>query len=167
MFVVDASTLILLAKATALRKLAEEKELVITEKVREEVVESDTFDAKLIQKLIREELIEVEEVHTDQDLIEEFRLDEGEASTYELYDDHALIATDDKQLIKLCRLEEIPFASSMPLLVRMYEKDLLGKAETLSKLERLNEQGWYSENFYERMKEEVKDDEDDVDSDES
>ena len=39
------------------------------------------------------------------------RLDEGEAATYALFNDkrHKAILTDDGELIKLCKLEKVPF----------------------------------------------------------
>lgn len=67
-------------------------------------------------------------------ILSQFRLDEGEAATYALFDAkrHKAILTDDGELIKL------------------------SKKEALSKLENLHGIGRYSKGLYEHFKSEVK-----------
>ncbi len=151
MFIFDASTLILLAKIELLGKLAKEKDIVITETVeREATIKKDTFDSKLIRSLIDEGSISVELVEKNsiiEDLMRDFNMDKGEASTLALYQEMEgeLLATDDGQLIKAAKVLGIPFASSVAFLIRANQKGLLEEDIALEKLRKLEKYGWYKE----------------------
>ena len=160
MLISNASTLILLAKATLLQRFLDHFEVMIPDKVLEEVQYKDAFDAKLIQKEV--ELGRIKIGKTDgkklKMVLRQFRLDEGEASAYVLFKKAGgkAILTDDKELIKLCRLERVPFICALAIVVRMLEKDLITKEEAEEKLHKINDYGRYSKDIYEYFKSKVK-----------
>ena len=90
-------------------------------------------------------------------LLREFRIGEGEASIFVLCNKYkdCLILTDDKKLITLCRLEKKNFASSMAIVVRMYEEKLIDKKTAIEKLDKLFAYGRYTIELYEYFKGQV------------
>ncbi|MDP3765252.1 MAG: hypothetical protein Q8R04_01955, partial [Nanoarchaeota archaeon] len=66
------------------------------------------------------------------------------------------ILTDDGELIKLCKLQDVPFICAMAIVIKLYEKKRLSKEKTIKKLEMLYKVGRYSEKLYEHFKNEVK-----------
>ena len=162
MLVSNTSTLILLAKITVLEKTLETfGEVVIPKKVFEEIVEKrELFDSQLILKQIENKKIIIKEIKTKDitQILSQFRLDEGEAAAYAIYTKgkYKALLTDDKELIKLCRIENIPFITAMAIVIRLNEKNILTKEEALEKLEALYKVGRYSKEIYEFFKQEVK-----------
>lgn len=84
------------------------------------------------------------------DILKQFKLDEGEASTFALYDKrkHKAILTDDRELIKLCKISNIRFISAMSIIVTLFRKKFIDKQEALEKLEKLQGYGRYSNEIY-------------------
>ena len=161
MFVSNTSTLILLAKISSLQKFIDvSPEISIPEEVEEEATCCDTFDAKLIAKAIETKKIRVKKASDKKkdEALTEFRLDRGEAAAYALFEKgvHTALLTDDAELIKLCRIERIPFLCAMAIVVRLYEKSILNKEEALAKMEKLVAIGRYSKNIYERYSAELR-----------
>ncbi len=148
MLVSNSSTLILLAKVSALETFLENSdEVIIPEEVYKESVENKThFDAFLIQKHIGGK-ISVKKTNKNIEMIKkQFRLDEGEAAAFALYDKqkHKAILTDDRELIKLCKLEKIKFLCALGIIVALYKKQKISKKECLEKMEKLQKFGRYS-----------------------
>lgn len=161
MLVSNASTLILLAKASILQEFLDNFKVVIPKEVFSEVVgNKDTFDSMLIRREIERGRINVGEIDGKKlkVMLQEFRLHEGEAAAYILFNDTKAraILTDDRELIKLCRIERTPFICSMAIIVRMYEKNLITKKNANDKLDRLYDYGRYSKGIYNYFKNEVK-----------
>ena len=162
MFISNTSTLVLLAKVGCLEKFLEISPIIeIPIQVKEEVLfEQDSYYARLIQKLIQQGKIKVVLVDPTKvkRVMSQFRLDYGEAAAYVGFNlkKHLAVLTDDGELIKLCKLENIPFICAMAVIIRMYEKQKLSAEETLSKLSELNQVGRYSQKLYEHFKREVK-----------
>ncbi len=161
MLVSNTSTLVLLAKIDCLEELISiSPPIEIPAQVKEEALfEKDSYDAKRIHHLIEENKIKTVEVKSPQirRVLAEFRLDEGEAAAYVLFDrkKHTAILTDDGELIKLCKLQNIPFICAMAVIIRLYEKKVLSKEKALEKLDGLNRIGRYSKELYEHFREEV------------
>jgi len=162
MLVSNTSTLVLLAKVGCLEEfieIAPTIEIPIQVK-REALFEKGSYYSILIQKLIQDKKIKI--VNVDKvDVIKvmsQFNLDEGEAATFIMFKEkrHNAILTDDGELIKLCKLEKIPFASAMAVVIRMFETKKLSKEKTMELLENLHNIGRYSEKLYEYFKREVK-----------
>ena len=162
MLVSNTSTLVLLAKIGFLEAFIEvSPPITIPVQVKQEALfDKDSYYAKLIQKLIKNKKIRIVAVNNAilTKILSNFRLDEGEAATYALFDakKHAAILTDDGELIKLCKLEKVPFICAMAVVIRLYERKKLSKEETMKKLEELHIIGRYSEKLYEHFKSEVK-----------
>lgn len=162
MLVSNTSTLVLLAKVGCLENFIEVcPKIVIPGQVRREALfHKDSYYARLIQKLIKAKKIQVVSVNKRKitKITSQFMLDEGEAATYTLFDDkkHKAILTDDGELIKLCKLEKVPFICAMAVIIRLFEKKRLSKQETVNKLKDLHEIGRYSKELYEHFKGEVK-----------
>ena len=162
MFTSNTSTLVLLAKVGCLDfflKISPFIEIPLQVE-KEALFEEDSYYARLIYRLIQEGKIKVVQVDETKikKIMSQFRLNVGEAAAYVLFDKkkHKAILTDDGELIKLCKLENIPFICAMAIIIRLFEKERLTKEETLNKLEELYKIGRYSEKLYEHFKLEVK-----------
>src|SRR3989339_1606829 len=143
----NTSTLVLLAKVDCLEIFIESSpKIEVPDEVRVEALfHEETYYARLIKKLIQENKIKINKVDTvkTREIMKDFRLDLGEAATYIMYDQkrHKAILTDDGELIKLCKLEGIPFICAMAVVIRLFEKKKLSKEMALSRLEDLHEIG--------------------------
>ena len=161
MLVSNTSTLVLLAKIGCLEYFIEiSPEIEIPAQVRKEALfEKDSYYAKLIHKLIEEKKIKVIQTGNRNivEIMSEFSLDEGEAATYILFNRkrHKAILTDDGELIKLCKLQNVEFICAMAVIIRLYEKKRISKQKAIEKLEELNRIGRYSKQLYEYFKGEV------------
>ncbi len=160
MFVSNTSTLILLAKIGLLEKFLDNSpKVIIPEEVQSESM-GTSFDALLIEKEIENKriLIGKSDKKKAAVLMAQFHLDIGEAAAFTLFDGekHSGILTDDGELIKLCRFEDVSFICAMAIVVRMKEKNLISKQEAFDKLDKLFTIGRYSKVIYEHFKGGVK-----------
>lgn len=162
MFVSNTSTLVLLARVGCLEAFVEVSPTIeIPIQVKQEsIFEKDSYDARLIQRLIGERKIMPVAVKKDAvtRIMSQFNLHEGEAAAFAMFDSkkHKAILTDDGELIKLCKLEKVPFVCAMAVVIRLYEKKRISKEEAAAKLRDLSSIGRYSEKIYEHFKSEVK-----------
>ena len=161
MLVSNSSTLILLAKSTVLSRFLEKtKCITITETVYKEILAKDSFENLIIKKEIEKERIIIEAINAKfyANIVKQFKIEEGEASTFALCKSKKYngILTDDKELIKLCRIEEVAFANALSILVRLYKEKLISKIEALEKLEKLQAYGRYSKEVFNYFKEMVR-----------
>ena len=161
MLVSNTSTLVLLAKVECLGLFIEISPTIeIPSQVKKEALfEKDSYYSKLIERLIQQRKIKVASGNKGKitKIMSEFKLDEGEAAAYSLFDSrkHKAMLTDDGELIKLCKLEKVPFTCAMAVIIRLHEKKKLSKEKAISKLEELHKIGRYSEKLYEHYKSEV------------
>lgn len=162
MLVSNTSTLVLLAKIGCLEAFIEISPTIeVPIQVQKEALfEKDSYYARLIEKLIQNRQIKILNVNKSliSKIMSEFRLDEGEAATYAIFNNkkHKAILTDDGELIKLCKLEKVEFICAMAVIIRLFEMKKLSKEEALNKLEELHNIGRYSKRLYEYFKSEVK-----------
>lgn len=161
MFISNTSTLILLAKVQSLSTLLDDiKKLTIPKIVYQELVMKDSFEVLLIKKEIQKKRIIMIEIdkRSYSTALKEFRLDKGEAAAYALFKKikGKAIFTDDRELIKLCKIEEIPFICAMAIIIKLYNKKKLDKKQTIEKLDKLNGYGRYSKEIYTFFKDKVK-----------
>ncbi|MBI2660746.1 hypothetical protein HYX09_00590 [Candidatus Woesearchaeota archaeon] len=153
MIVFDSSTVILLAKVEILDLLLNnyKNSIVISLSVINEVNAKNTFDALLIKKRVEEGKIEVREITDNQTekIMNDFKVNIGEAEAMALALDNkgSLLATDDKNAINACKLLNIPFTTSIGILIRAKGKNLLTKEEALAKLEQLSKYGRYKKDI--------------------
>ncbi len=159
MMVSNTSTLVLLAKVGLMETFLEAAgTIAIPSQMKVEYAFDPTsYQAKLLERAIDEGEIVVKETEADMEVLRQFRLHKGEAAAYALYNagKYDAIITDDGELIKLCKLERIPFICAMAVVLRLYEKKLLTKQEALGKLEQLHVVGRYAKEIYEYYKKEV------------
>lgn len=162
MIISNASTLILLAKVTALIVLLDNiKKIIIPKIVYEEITnKKDSFEVLVIKKEVEKKRIVLVDVDRKSysSKLEQFKLDEGEAAAYALLKKIKgnAILTDDRELIKLCKIENVPFITAMAVVVKLFKKMKLTKEDALEKLEKLHGYGRYSNEIYGFFKSEVK-----------
>ena len=161
MYVSNTSTLILLAKVGSLGLLLDDiKEIIIPKVVYDEIHGKESFELKLIDKEIKSDRIKVGNIDKKhyESIIRQFKLDDGEAAAYALFKEKngKVLLTDDGELIKLCKIENIPFIVAMAVVVMLAKKDKIIRAEALEKLSKLYGYGRYSEEIYKYFKSEVK-----------
>jgi len=160
MIVSNASTLILFAKVGIIHEFLNEfGEITIPEEVEKEIAVGNTFDSKILKKVIKENHITVKPIKSNtSNVLKEFRMHEGEAEAFILFNEcnAKAILTDDGELIKLCKLFEIPFINALAIITHMFEKGILTQTEACKYLKKLNDYGRYSKNIYIYFKQEVK-----------
>jgi predicted nucleic acid-binding protein len=160
MIVVDASTLILVAKMEILDSFLDgvESQIVIpTEVAKECCAVKKSLDALLIQKALDESRIRVAAAK-DKKLVAKLRGDfglgkgEAEAIVLALAEKTAVLGIDDKNGINACKLLGIAFTTAIGILIRMCEKGLLTVGEALGKLATLEKHGRYKQSIVEDAK---------------
>lgn len=151
MIVFDTSTLILLAKLELLDIfLGDYKgQVLIPNEVEKEATAKKTYDGLLIGKRVVEKQIAVVKAQEGiaEKLMRDFNLNMGEAEAIAVAKEKngALLATDDKNAIKACKLLNISFATAITFIVRAHEKSLLSQTDALAKLAKLAKFGRYEE----------------------
>ncbi len=159
MIVSNSSTLILMAKVSAMQKFLDEyRKVIIPSQVFEEmIVKSEAVDSLLIKEEIKRGRIEIKDAKKMDRITEEFRLHRGEAAAYALFQESkgGILLTDDGELIKLCKITGVPFVCAMAVIVRMHEKKILSKNEACEYLEKLFDYGRYSREVYDFYRGEV------------
>ncbi len=148
MIIFDASTLILLAKIEILKTVTQTQEILISKEVEAEAVcRPELFDAKIIIELIKTKQIKVIKVKDSvllKRLREDFAIAEGEASVLLLARQRqAILATDDGQAIKACKVLGVKFVTAIHFLLSVYYKKRISRELALVKLERLKNLGRY------------------------
>ncbi len=148
MIIFDASTLILLAKIEILKAVTQTQEILISKEVETEAVcRPELLDAKIIIELIKTKQIKVIKVKDSillKKLREDFVIAEGEASVLLLARQRqAILATDDAQAIKACKVLGVKFVTAIHFLLSMYYKKRISRELALVKLERLKNLGRY------------------------
>lgn len=149
MIVFDSSTIILLAKTELLDTIidAYKKECIIPDEVKKEVAQKESFDALLIKKRMEEGKIKTKKAPQEgvSKLMKDFNINKGEAEAIALALTHhgSLLATDDKNAINACKLSNIPFTTSIDILIRAKGKKLLTRDEAITKLQELAKYGRY------------------------
>jgi predicted nucleic acid-binding protein len=160
MFVLDASTLILLTRAELLAPfLASVKlQVAIPEEVASECCGAKrTLDSLMIQKALDESRIRVIAVKNRKlvaKLQSDFSLGQGEAEAIalSLKEGARIIGIDDKNGINACKLLGILFTTAMGILLRSREKNLLDRSASVAALEALAKFGRYKGSIIEDAK---------------
>jgi predicted nucleic acid-binding protein len=166
MFVLDASTLILIAKAELLGPFLAGVKLEVAipgEVARECCGAKKTLDALMIQKALDEARIKIILVKNRKlvaRLQADFSLGQGEAEAIALAlkERAGIIGIDDKNGINACKLLGIAFTTAIGILLRSREKGLLDHSAALAGLAALAIYGRYKDSIVEhaRLKLEVR-----------
>lgn len=150
MIVFDASTLILIAKIDLLHLFAADYpgRILVTETVEREACSKGFPETAVIGRLIESGRIRVVKVAVSRELEKleaDLAIDRGEASAILLArrEGAELVATDDRNAMRACRLLGVGFTSAPAILLRAFEKGIIGKKEAAQKLSRLQTVGRY------------------------
>lgn len=157
MIIFDASTLILLAKVGLLRDLTSRVEIGIPPQIKVECIRGVTTDARLIEQLTEQDNIRIlkvdeEETGEAERLKEEFSIGEEAYALQLAKEEGFLFATDDKAAIKACKVFGVEFTTTIDFLIRVYEREELGKEMAREKLAQLEKYGRYSSSIIEYAK---------------
>jgi predicted nucleic acid-binding protein len=166
MFVLDASTLILIAKAELLGPFLAGVKLKVAvpgEVARECCGAKMTLDGLMIQKALVESRIKVIHVKNRKlvgKLQADFSLGQGEAEAIALAlkQRERIIGIDDKNGINACKLLGMAFTTAGGLLLRSHQKGLLDRSAAFAGLAALAKYGRYKDSIIEdaRLKLEVR-----------
>ena len=159
--VLDASTLILLAKSDLLLLLAENTQINIPEEVQQEALaRKGSYDALMIDGMIRSGKILVSKsvggerrkrIQTD------FGLEAGEAAALvQAKDTDQSIGTDDGPAIKAAKIMRVPFFTAIHVLLELHEKGRINGKTALAKLDTLQKVGRYSVQILEDARQRIK-----------
>lgn len=160
MLIFDASTLILLAKAELLDLFLDDFQgtpLVPGAIEAEAAHDPNRPDSVLIRERIREGRLAVEEVRQPKvlsRLLQDFRLGSGEAEALALAlekEDRTVVATDDRNAIRACKVLRIGFVTSVGILTQAVEKGLLTSADGMRFLGKLKVYGRFREEVIEEV----------------
>lgn len=163
MIVFDSSTIILLAKTDILELFISSfrGRILIPEKVRSEIYRGGGEEVPLIIKFIEEGKIKALKVKNRGEirkLMEDFNIDLGEVEALMLAvkEEASIIATDDRNAIRACKILKLDFVTAIAILIRAFEKGLIDKDEAIIKLQKLKSVGRYSREIIEGATKEIK-----------
>jgi predicted nucleic acid-binding protein len=114
----------------------------------------------MVAKLIQDRRIDVLKARDRKlvkRLIEDFNIDEGEAEmlTLAIQEKALLVATDDKNAIKACKVMKLDFTTAIAVLVRTCEKGLIRADEALFKLQKLQSFARYNKTITETARNQI------------
>lgn len=149
MVVLDASTLILLAKSDLLPLLAEKTQIEIPPEVQQEALaRRELYDARMIEGMLRIGKIQVSKSvrpERRRQIQVDFGLEAGEAAALLLgKENNQPVGTDDGPAIKAAKIMGIPFFTAIHVLLGLYEKGRMEEKVALVKLDMLQKVGRYS-----------------------
>ncbi len=161
--VVDACSIILLAKAEVLEIITGSHNLTLTKEVYGEVMagKSKMFpDALLIEKLVKELKIKV--ISTDLKLTlrleQDFNMGSGEASVIAegIRFPDKIVATDNRQGRMAAKINKVKVIGSIEIIVALYKSKKINKDNAKAALKALQEEGWFEPLLIERAEEDLK-----------
>jgi len=163
MIIFDSSTLILLAKIDMLEIFIADYHgmVLIPQRVKSEVCSKGREETPILIKLIKDKkinLLKAGNKRAIKKLMKDFSIDLGEAEALmlALQEGANIVATDDKNAIRACKMLNLNFATAVSFLIRSLEKGLVGKNEALLKLQKLQSIGRYSRAIIENATERIK-----------
>ncbi len=159
--VMDACSVILLAKASVLEAVADQHSVCVTKSVYDEVLQGKQKkyeDALLLERLRDAQKIKI--VTADEafvcKLMNDFNMEEGEASTIAFgLANKAIVATDNRQGRKAARVNGLQLVGSIELIVHLVQLKRINKAKGKAALETLRKNGWFDNSLIERALEDV------------
>lgn len=160
MLILDASTLILIAKMEILTPFLKgiSMDAAIPRAVERECCsEKKTLDALMIRKAIEESMVKVLTVRNRSfvaKLQSDFGLGTGETEVIAaaLAEKSPLVGIDDKNGINACKLLGVAFITAAGILIRSCELGLIGQADALAKLDLLAKYGRYKSSILEDVR---------------
>jgi len=89
--------------------------------------------------------------------MKDFTIDAGEAEVLALalQEKALLIATDDRNTVRACKMLKIDFTTAIAILIRAFEKKFVDKEEALSKLQKLGAVVRYKQTIIESARKQI------------
>jgi len=123
--------------------------VLIPEKVKSEVCLKGREETPVVNKMIKDKKIrniKLKNRKHIKKLSEDFNIDAGEAEALllALQEGAGMIATDDRNAIRACKILKLDFVTAVAFLIRLFEKGLIERDDALLKLQKLQVIGRYS-----------------------
>ena len=156
MVIFDSSTLILLARCGLLESFVSstKRRILIPLAVRNETLQPGKEETPFIEKLLEQRNIITEQVGDEaaiQKLMKDFAIDRGETEAILLahHLGNAIVATDDRNAIRACRMLGLGYITALSIVISLCEHGALSQPEAILKLEQLQRIGRYSKRIME------------------
>ena len=156
MVIFDSSTLILLARCGLLESFIgrTKRQIIIPLAVRNETMQPGKEETPFIEKLLEQGTILTKQVGNDagiQKLMKDFAIDRGETEAILLAHGagNAIVATDDRNAIRACRMLGLGYITTLSIVISLCEHGALSQPEAILKLEHLQRIGRYSKRIME------------------
>lgn len=150
--VIDACSVILLAKSSVLETLAKWREVIVTEGVYNEVLEGKDkkiLDALLLERLVEEKKITIEnkiKKEVVQKFTKDFGLGLGEAESVALaLESDAVVITDNKQGRKAAKVQGLQLTGSIETVIALHKTKSIDKEKAINAIKVLKKAGWFQD----------------------
>ena len=160
--IVDACTIILLAKASILEACTESYTVHASDYVADEVLEGKKRlydDALLVERLLADGKITLTKSDTilTTHVMKDFIMGKGEASCIStaIKNKDWAVATDNRQGRKAARIHNLKLLGCLSLVIAMYKRKKIDKEKAMQSLSILQKSGWYHPSLIERAKEDL------------
>lgn len=152
----DAMVVIHLAKITLLEKSCEcFQNVVIPQRVEEEIFIGDHPDALIVKEMIRTSKLAVKRVHDKQLLRKAYACNilGGEAEAVALYwqEGADLIATDDDNVRRRNTVLNLKMIGTPAVIITLYKMNIIPKDKALKSIQQLKEIGWFSASIIDKL----------------
>lgn len=151
--VIDATSLILLAKAGLLEILVERNKVNAPRLVYEEVIkgkDKGREDSMLVERLMMEKQLSIvsvnESVKNRVEKMLNLKGGELEVVSFALGKSH-IILTDDRKCLSAAKALKIDFITSLDVIASLYKNGAISKHKAAECIETLEEYGWYKKNL--------------------
>lgn len=159
--VLDASSVILLAKADILMEICALANIIITAEVKQEVMkglERGRKDALLLRELVKEGKIkqsEADKALTGK-LQNDFKLGIGESATISLaLTKNIPLATDDNKARKAAKILGLSVLSTLDFPFTLHSKGVITREKAKSCIKVFRKEGWFDEHLIEKALEQL------------
>lgn len=161
--IMDACTVILLAKASVLESAAKTFNVILPKSVYEEVLAGKAkkyADALLTNHLVETKIISLMKIENNK-LKEQIKWDfgmgdgEAEAITLQLEENFDGVATDNKQGRKAADIYSVPLLGSPDIVMALFKMKKITAEKTKQAFNILKTEGWFNDIFIERLMEEI------------
>lgn len=156
--IINTSSGIFFTKIGLFPKLLKRFKLITTKEIINEIKEGVDIgykDAQIITQYLDDNKIEVIEVKTTKDIAKQFKIKETDASVIALsVEQEALLATEDKQIEKICLLLEAKITNTAVLIYYLWKNGDIATEQVLLLLDLLVREG-YNKEIYLAIKEKI------------
>src|SRR3989344_3650252 len=157
--IIDASSLILLSRASVLELFVSRNDIIMPIVVYNEVVkgkEKGREDSMLVEKLVQENKLKLKTPRksTKVKIQKLFNIKAGELEVISLaYKTKHNVLSDDKKCLNVAKILGISFMISLDVIMAMHKKNIISKGKVLLCIDKLEEYGWYSKDLIKHYRE--------------